>query len=915
VGGGGRVGELDEEMVYEARAGQTFLLGASTWRIEEITRDRVLVSPAPGVPGLVPFWKGEGVGRPYELGEAIGRTARELVSLTDDAAAERLVERHALDERAAKNLLVYLRDQERATGVVPSDRTIVVERFRDEIGDWRLCILTPFGGRVHAPWSLALAARLRESLGLEVNAIWSDDGIALHLPDAETPPPLDEVLVDPEELEEQVVRELAGTALFGARFRENAARALLIPRRRPGQRTPLWQQRLKAQGLLQVARRYAEFPVVLETYRECLQDVFDLPNLRRLLADLKARRLDLVEVETPVASPFASSLLFDYVATYMYEDDTPLAERRAQALALDRDLLKELLGQEELRDLIDADALAQVEAELRGAPRNPDELHDLLLRRGDLRPGEFDAGLAGPLEDERRAVRVRVGGEERLIAAEDAGRYRDAVGAMPPSGLPDAFLEAGEAPLPGLLVRYARGRGPFTTAEAAARFGLPSERAEAELAALERAGRLVRGELRPGGSEREWCEPDVLRRLRRASLAALRKEVEPVGQGALGRFLPAWHGVDRRSSLREALVPLQGLSLPVSLWESDVLPRRVAGYQPAQLDQLCASGEVVWIGGGLDRVAIYFREDAPLLGRPAALPPPESEAHERLRAALGSGALFWYDLLRESALEAEVALPALWDLVWAGEAANDAWQPLRASRRFETPRAERRPRRFSRRRADVITATQGRWSTTARLFGGEPDPRALAELLLERQGIVTRDGVRAEGVPGGYGAVYGELRKLETLGVCRRGYFVEGLGGAQFALPGAVERLRDRTDTDRPLVLAAADPAQPYGAAIPWPKRAGARAARVAGAQVVLLGGEPALFVERGGRSLVPLREPAEEWLREALEALVVHVRRTGTKRLAVERFDGTPVNETEVLPLLVEAGFLAGPRRAVLRA
>ena len=470
VEGGGRVGELDEEMVYEARAGQTFLLGASTWRIEEITRDRVLVSPAPGIPGLVPFWKGEGVGRPFELGQAIGRTARELVGLDDKRAIERLTDQHSLDERAAQNLLTYLREQEEATRAIPSDRTVVVERFRDEIGDWRLCILTPFGGRVHAPWSLALAARLRESLGLEVNAIWSDDGIALHLPDADAPPPIDDVLIDPAELEELVVTELAGTALFGARFRENAARALLIPRRRPGQRTPLWQQRLKAQGLLQVARRYSDFPVILETYRECLQDVFDLPALRELLAALRQRRIDLVEVETPTASPYASSLLFDYVATYMYEDDTPLAERRAQALSLDRDLLKELLGQEELRDLIDPAALEQVEEELRGSPKSPDQLHDLLLRRGDLRPGEYEAALAEPLEAERRAVQIRVGGETRLIAAEDAGRYRDAVGAMPPSGLPDAFLETGDDPLGGLLVRYARGRGPFTTAEAAARF-------------------------------------------------------------------------------------------------------------------------------------------------------------------------------------------------------------------------------------------------------------------------------------------------------------------------------------------------------------------------------------------------------------------------------------------------------------
>ncbi len=914
VDGGGRVGELDEEMVYEARQGQTFMLGASTWRIEEITRDRVIVSPAPGVPGAIPFWKGEGVGRPYELGEKIGAASRELVALSNKVGMARLRDEYHLDPRAAQNLLTYLREQAAATGVVPSDRSIVIERFRDEIGDWRVCILTPFGGRVHAPWGMALAARLRESIGLDVQSIWSDDGIALHLPETDTPPSTADLLIGPDEIEELVVAEVGQTALFGARFRENAARALLIPRRRPGQRTPLWQQRLKAQNLLQVARKYGSFPIVLETYRECLQDVFDLPALKGILHGLQTRELDLVEVETASASPFASSLLFDYIATYMYEDDTPPAERRAQALSLDRDLLRELLGQEELRELIDPDALAEVEKQLRGDPRDPDELHDVLRRRGDVRAGEYDEGQAAILLAERRALAVRFAGEERLIAAEDAGRYRDALGAMPPGGLPEAFLEGGSDSLRQLVLRFAKGRGPFTTAEANEHFGLSLETLLHE---LERADLLVRGELRPGGSEREWCDPEVLRRLRRASLAALRREVEPAEQASFGRFLPAWHGIGRRASLREALVPLQGLALPVSLWESEVLPRRVPGYQPAWLDAVCAAGELVWVGAGLDRVAVYFREDAPLLGQPAAAPPPESPEAARIREALGRGAMFWADLLGETGLEAEAALPALWELVWAGEVTNDAWTPLRAGRRYATPsRASARTRRFSRTRGASITSTQGRWSPTERLFAGTPDRRALAELLLERQGIVTRDGVRGEGIPGGYGAVYSELKDLETIGACRRGYFVEGLGGAQFALPGAVERLRElrAEEEPKPLVLAAADPAQPYGAALPWPKRAGGRAARVAGAQVVLLGGEAALFVERGGRTLVPLREPDEDWLRPAIAALVDYVRAGGAKRLAVERFDGRPVTETEIMPLLVEAGFLAGPRRAVLR-
>jgi ATP-dependent Lhr-like helicase len=915
VDGGGRVGELDEEMVYEARAGQTFLLGASSWRIEEITRDRVLVSPAPGVPGAVPFWKGEGVGRPFELGQKIGAASRELTALRDDKALARLRDEYHLDERAARNLMTFLREQHDATGAVPSDRTIVVERFRDEIGDWRVCILTPFGGRVHAPWAMAIAARLREAHGIEAQSIWSDDGIALHFPESDVPPPIDDLMIDPADVEDLVVAEVGETALFGARFRENAGRALLIPRRRPGERTPLWQQRLKAQSLLQVARKYGSFPVILETYRECLQDVFDLPALRGLLLGLKTRQLDLVEVETQSASPYSASLLFDYIATYMYEDDTPPAERRAQALSLDRDLLRELLGQEELRDLLDADALADVERQLSGTPTTPDQLHDKLRLRGDLRADEYDATLAGPLLAERRAVTVRVAGEERLIAAEDAGRYRDALGAMPPSGLPDVFLEGGPDSLRQLVLRYAKGRGPFTSQQAADRFGRD---VSAILGELEQDEQLVRGELRPGGSEREWCDPDVLRRLRRASLAALRREVEAVEQEALARFLPSWHGIDRRASLREALVPLQALPLPVALWESEVLPRRVPGYRPEHLDALTATGEVVWVGAGQDRVALYFREDATALGQVPGTPRPEGAEHDSIRAALERGAVFWLDLLEETGLEEAIALPALWDLVWSGEVTNDAWTPLRAARRFGTPKPERRPRRFSRRRTQGATSTAGRWSGTSRLFTGAPDRRALAELLLERQGIVTRDGVRAEGIPGGYGAVYAELRALETLGLCRRGYFVEGLGGAQFALGGAVERLRelrDRHEDADALVLAAADPAQAYGAALPWPKRAGARAARVAGAYVVSLGGEPVLYVERGGRSLVPLRDPDEEWLRPALAALVAHVKGGQGRRLAVERFDGESVVETEAMSLLVEAGFLAGPRRAVLRA
>ena len=950
---GRRVGELDEEMVYEARVGQVFLLGATSWRIQEIGRDRVIVTPAPGAPGALPFWRGDGVGRPRELGEAVGAFARWAV----DQPEETLRREYDLDALAARNLLAYLAEQRDATRVIPSDRTVVIERFRDEIGDWRLCVLTPYGRRVHAPWALALSARIRDELGLECDAISSDDGIIVHLPDADEPPGADLVLIEPDELEQLVVRELHSSALFGARFREAAARALLIPRAYPGRRTPLWQQRLKAQSLLEVAKGFGEFPIVLETFRECLRDVFDLPGLSALLRGLHTRELSLVEVETPTASPFASSLLFDYVATYMYEGDTPNAERRAAALSLDRDLLRELLGQEELRELLDPGALAEVEADLqhrseRARAATRDALHDILRRVGDLTREEVGERVIGgvpadelleALRAERRAIALRIGGEERFTAAQDAGLYRDALGAMPPGGLPEAFLEEVPDALAALVRRFARTHAPFTTAELRARYRVDPS---AALAELERSGALVRGELRPGGTEREWCDPEVLRRLRRASLAVLRKEIEPADQRSFASFLPSWQGVDRHAAagagvdrLREALVGLQGLALAPEVWEGDVLPRRVGAYSTAWMDQLCAAGELVWIGAGAlgrrsGRVALYFRDDAPLLGPPhrAGAPAVPSEpAHALLRARLGTGACFFSDLLVDVELPAEQLAEALWDLVWAGEATNDAYAPLRAPRltvaRARHTREIGPPaRRFARRRGGAQAQVGGRWSLTAPLFREQPVAgacrRALAELLLERYGILTREQVIAEGVPGGFAALYEALTQLETLGVARRGYFIEGLGGAQFAIPGAVERLRSqaqpRPDEQPALVLAATDPAQPYGAALPWPRRSERPRrgpARAAGAHVVLIGGEPALYLERGGKALLTLVEPGEERLSRALEALADHVRAGRIRRVALERVDGEPVVGSELEPLLVELGFRQGPRKLTLSA
>jgi ATP-dependent helicase Lhr and Lhr-like helicase len=940
---GRRVGELDEEMVYEARPGQTFLLGATTWRIEDITRDRVIVTPAPGLPGAVPFWKGDGIGRPAELGRAIGAFSREAVSRDPkELAAE-----YDLDRRAAENLVAYLREQQAATRVVPSDETIVVERFRDEIGDWRLCVLSPFGGRVHSAWGLALGQKIRDELELEADAIWSDDGIVIHLPDADDPPPADLVMIEPDELEDLVVRELSGSALFGARFRENASRSLLIPRAYPGKRTPLWQQRLKSQSLLEVARDFPRFPVILETYRECLRDVLDLPSLRQILTDLHSRKLGLVEVETPTASPFASSLLFDYVATYMYEGDTPNAERRAAALALDRDLLRELLGQEELRELIDPDALVEVEEQLQhrteaGRAQDRDALQQILRNVGDLSAAECAervaegysaASMLEKLVAERRVAPVRVAGEERYVAGEDAGLYRDALGVPPPPGLPETFLADHPDAMRALVRRYARTHGPFPTAQLAARYGVDPTPALRE---LEREGALVRGELLPGGSEREWCDSDVLRRVRRASLAHLRREVEPAARDRFARFLPSWQNVDAHRAagagpdrLRDALVPLQGVVLTPKVWEEDVLPRRLGAYSPAWLDELCTSGELVWIGAGArgrgdGRVALYFREDIRLAGPPPAnakLERAEGEPHEAIRERLAGGPSFWLDLLADLEFPAEELHNALWDLAWGGEVTNDAFAPLRAPRLRSVPAHERQGRRFARRRSGAGAAVQGRWSLTAPLFENAPGPgarlRAQAELMLERYGIVTRETVLAEGVPGGFSTLYAELGNLELLGTARRGYFVEGLGGAQFALPGAVERLRSLPEENGGFqVLAATDPANPYGAALPWPKPpSGRRPARTPGAHVLIRDGEPLVYVERGGRSILRMVELGDADLAAAMEALAGAVSAGRLPKLGVEKLDGEPVIGSGHEQALLSAGFSRGPRKLTAAA
>ena len=979
---GTRVGELDEEMVYETRPGETFVLGASTWRIEDVSFDRVIVIPAPGEPGKMPFWHGDRLGRPLELGRAVGqflRTIRDEQVQSpgrDDTGltgAERtLTTRHCLDPLAARNLLAYVDEQVEATGTLPDDRTIVIERFRDEIGDWRVCIHSPFGTPVHAPWAIALEQRLLERLGIPVETMWGDDGIVLRLPEAVDRIPVEELLIDPDDITDALVAAVPQTALFAARFRECAARALLLPRRRPDQRTPLWQQRQRAADLLAVAAKYPSFPILLETSRECLQDVFDVPALRDVLTQLRSRSIRLVSVDTPKASPFAQSLLFNWIAAYMYEGDAPLAERRAAALALDRDLLNDLLGSEELRELLDGEVLADIELELQHVAESRrattvDELHDVLRRVGDLSLDELSLRFEGDVEEgintlvgQRRAIDLVVAGERRFVAAEDAARFRDAIGCALPLGLPQAFTEPVASPLRELVGRFARTHAPFVARDVATRFGVSVERIVVTLAELEGANRLVRGEFRPFGTEREWCDTEVLRLVRRRSLAKLRKEVEPVDQRTFARFLSEWHGITApmhgSDALAEALTALSGAALVASTLETDVLPLRVRGYRASMLDDLCTSGEVVWVGagslGGNDgRIRLFFADQLGVM-LPALEPldAPEGAVHDRVRAALDQrGASFWGQLRAgvTGATDSEL-LAALWDLVWSGEVTNDSLTPLRAvllgARSGKSARslpvtggARRaaarlvRPRHVRGGSTSRVgpPAAQGRWSLVTQLV----DQRAtttqsmhgLAMQLLERHGVVTREAVLAEHVRGGFAGVYGVLKALEERGTVRRGYFVDGLGAAQFAVPGAVDRLRackedhivdatstapDSESTGEVMVLAATDPAQPYGASIDWPPTEG-RPVRSAGALVLLRRGEVLGWYDVRSHHLVTFTHSLESTNVSALvEALGTLVKDGRTKSVEIRKINGATFGETS--PMMLHIGALLEQRKFV---
>jgi ATP-dependent Lhr-like helicase len=961
-----RVGELDEEMVYESRPGDVISLGATSWRITEITHDRVLVIPAPGQPARLPFWRGDSVGRPAELGAAVGAFTGELASL----------DRKAFDKRcgdmgfagyATENLHQLLREQREATGVVPSDTTFVVERFRDELGDWRVILHSPYGLRVHGPLALAVGRRLRERYGIDEKPTASDDGIIVRLPDSgDTPPGADLFVFDADEIEPIVTAEVGGSALFASRFRECAARALLLPRRHPGKRSPLWHQRQRAAQLLDIARKYPDFPIVLEAVRECLQDVYDVPALTELMHKVAQRRLRIVEVETATPSPFAASLLFGYVGAFMYEGDSPLAERRAAALALDTVLLAELLGRVELRELLDPAVVASTAAQLQHltaerAARDAEGVADLLRLLGPLTEAEIAqrsaadsiGGWLDGLHAAKRALPVTFAGQSWWTAVEDIGLLRDGIGVPVPVGVPAAFTESVADPLGDLIGRYARTRGPFSTEQTAARFGLGIRVASDVLGRMAVDGRLVRGEFVADLTGEQWCDAEVLKILRRRSLAALRAQVEPVSTEAYGRFLPAWQHVGSTNTtgidgLATVIEQLAGVPIPASAVESLVFPQRVGDYQPAMLDELLASGEVMWsgagqIGGGDGWIAFHLADAAPLT-LTAATEIEFTDTHRTIMATLGHGGAYFFRQLTDGSVEGTAGQDlkqALWELIWAGWVTGDTFAPVRAvlsgPRRSGTPahRQRRRPPRLSRYSvAHAHTRTtdptvSGRWSA---LPAAEPDSTVRAhfqaELLLSRHGVLTKGAVGAEGVPGGFATLYKVLSAFEDAGRCQRGYFVESLGGAQFAVASTVDRLRsylDSVDPERPeyhaVVLAATDPANPYGAALPWPADSDAhRPGRKAGALVALVDGRLVWFLERGGRSLLSFGADADAQ-RAAAAALTDLVSNGRIPSLLVERINGVAVLDPDVdderamvQDALLGAGLSRTPRGLRLR-
>jgi ATP-dependent Lhr-like helicase len=1007
VGGGpgARVGELDEEMVHETRLGDVIVLGSTSWRVEEITRDRVNVTPQPGAIGKPPFWHGEGAGRTVELGRAVGELVRVVADASPNAAnvddpqlagviddedpvdaelVERIQGDYLCDRRAARNLISFVREQVASTGVAPDDRTIVIERFRDELGDWRVCILTPFGKPLHAPWAMAIEERLAVDHDIEATAMWSDNGIALRLPDIDVLPPIEVLLPDPDDIEDLLVRKLGGSALFASRFREVATRALVLPLSSFRKRSPLWLQRMRAADVLRVAQEQASFPMILETYRECMRDVFALPELRTLLQQVHERSVRVVEVETRMASVMSASLLFDYTGAFMYDydGDKPSTERRVQALSLDQALLRELLGTGDLRELLELDAIDEVRSELQRTAENRrarsvDQLHDMLRLLGDLsreelvartdpREEQLDPLLDGWLEKlrtARRAVPVRLGDTERWISIEDVGDYVAVLGVQSPLGVPGVFLNPSDDPLARLVGRRARTSTPFTTDELADRWGISPALIEPVLERMHSAGTILRGGFLPGGRTQEWCDPEVLRRLRRRTLSHLRREIEPADRAALARFLMGWHGLQQppagsAAATRDVIMQLEGVEATPAQWERDLVAPRLSSWRGQWLDELIKTGQLTWMGRGTHhgsiQVALYASAHVQLLAPPPDELPDDDDCRTIAEWLEQHGASFLGDLVSGTGIPHERSLAALWRLAASGWSTNDSWSTLRAgaatpaqlakaarsadkaaaadaseagptapggfgtSRRagLRTGRHGRMGR--ARRGAaagmpgEVDVRFQGRWSLlpAARAHDDERIA-ATSEALLDTFGIVTRHAVQARPVPGGFAAVYRALAVQEEIGNVRRGWFVEGLGGAQFALPEAVDRLRAVREptggTPPVVVLRANDPAQPYGAVLAWPAHPGEAATprRDTSSYVVLRDGELLATVSPSGRRLVVWDRSTMQDIARGLARLVEQRR---VDRLAIEQLDDGPV-DPETVRAFAGTGFVRTPR------
>ncbi|HEX6533255.1 MAG TPA: DEAD/DEAH box helicase [Gemmatimonadaceae bacterium] len=1019
-----RLGELDEEFVHESRVGDVFQLGSATWRIGAIEHDRVVVTPAPGAPARMPFWHGEFSTRSPELSRRVGALRRELARAgADDVAIDaELAERYACDPAAARSLREYVAEQRAATGIVPDDRTILIEHFRDEMGAVRVIVHSVFGGRVNAPWGMALAQRVRETLGrgdeargADVQVLATDDGIMLRLPDLGAPPPVHALLgLSADEAERRVVDEVGATSLFGARFRMSAARALLLPRGSPRRRMPLWLQRLKAGDLLEVVRRFPSFPILVETYREVLRDAFDLESLREVLDAIAAGRVTVRTVETPQASPFAASLQFGFVMDWMYADDTPRAERRAALLSVDRTLLGEVMGEEESDDDT-AHALAELLAERRGtAPgrraRSADELAHLLDRAGDLSVEELRERVAepeargsavDPLEEllaSARAVAIPFatpgGVEWRVVLAESYPTYAAAFGAervarvrvgraleeraagdVLPAALATPVLEP-RAARREILARFLALAGPITVSEVRARYGWGARWIEARLTEWERTGRLVCARFRRGVTATEWCSRRIAERARRRALAALRRQIQPVELPAFASFLQHWQHVDPRErldgpdGLEIVLHQLAGAPRPAEGWERDYLPARLGSYDPGWLSRLGASGQVMWAGdaradasGALVLAAVrFFPRGEGALWLPEMVDAPLGDAAVLVRETLERmGASFVADLQASTGLAMLPVRDALRELVAAGIVTNDTVEAMREVARLRPlparggrdepdptrwlpstftpspgrPVVQRRPsaRRLPKwRRPDLpgpASGWVGRWSLVRPARGApggswgvlapeEERAEAIARRWLERYGVVTRDWWRRERPAVSWRAIYRELRRLELRGEVRRGYFVEGLSGAQFALPDAVERLRAARDegSDAPLVvLAASDPANPYSLPLESVPRTTLTRPRGHGALLVTRAGVVLVSAEGRGRRVHVADGLAPAEVTAAAGALGEHLRRAaalaqGARRrdAKIEAIDGAPAIESAHVPAFRAAGWRLEP-------